>query len=147
LMLWSVIFIIACIVWLGYATWPFMFAEHVISDEEAHLALGHKTEEGKAFPDFPWADLKGKDADKIDDAIAFAWFWRLTTAGIAFFLLIMHSLVVIGGVKMQQLESYGWGMTAAILTILFGTFFGLLLGIWCIMVLRDPKVIKAFEHE
>jgi hypothetical protein len=104
-------------------------------------------EEGKAWSDFNWADLKGANAAKIDDAIAAAWVWRLSYAGAAAFLIIMNAIVVVGGVKMQQLESYGWGMAASILAILFGGVVGLALGIWCIMVLRDPKVIKAFEHE
>jgi hypothetical protein len=147
LILWSVILIIGNVVSLGWMTWPFMFAEHVLTDEEAHLALGHKTEEGKAFPDFPWADLKGADLAKIEDATAEQVQIRLIVSGINVFLIIMHALVVVGGVKMQQLESYGWGMAAAILSIIFGTFIGLLVGIWCITVLRDPKVILAFEHE
>jgi hypothetical protein len=148
LMLWSTILIILGVVNVAWWTWPFMFAEHVLTDEEAHLAVGHKPPgEGQAWPEFKWEDAKGPDLAKLDDATAASVTLRLIIAGPSVFLIIMNALIIVGGVKMQQLESYAWGMTASILAILFAGVIGLALGIWCIVVLRDPKVILAFEHE
>jgi predicted Zn finger-like uncharacterized protein len=142
--------VLLAIVTLGYATWPFMFAEHVISDEDAHIAIGSPNPgEGKAYSEFPWTEKRSSDKQaKLDDAIDWAWTWRLWTSGVAVFMILVHSLVVIGGVKMQNMDSYGWSMAASIIAILTSvTVVGFAMGIWCIVVLRNPKVIKAFEHE
>ena len=50
-------------------------------------------------------------------------------------------LVCFGASKMQSLESYAWGMIGAVLGI-----FPLLVGIFAIVMLREPRVIAGFEE-
>jgi hypothetical protein len=52
-------------------------------------------------------------------------------------------------VKMQQLESWGWSLAACIIALLGPAFgiFGILFGIWCLIVLNDPKVKEGFRYQ
>lgn len=59
---------------------------------------------------------------------------------------IYASLVCIGAFKMRTLESYGWAMTGAILTILLGGIW-MVIGIWALITLRDKDVIEGFAEE
>lgn len=58
-------------------------------------------------------------------------------------------LVVIGAGKMGRLESRGWAMTAAILTIIpcfnWCCLLGMPLGIWTLTVLSRPDVKEGFD--
>lgn len=55
--------------------------------------------------------------------------------------LVYGGLICVGASKMQNLESYAWGMVGAVLGIL-----PLLAGIFAIIALRDPRVIAGFEE-
>jgi hypothetical protein len=59
---------------------------------------------------------------------------------------IFAALICVGAFKMRTLESYGWAMTGAILTTLLGGVF-IVIGIWCIITLRDKDVIAGFAEE
>lgn len=59
---------------------------------------------------------------------------------------INASLICVGAFKMRTLESYAWGMTGAILCTLLGGIF-IVIGIWCIVTLRDRAVIEGFAEE
>jgi hypothetical protein len=70
-----------------------------------------------------------------------------TLAGLA--AAFMYLIVLIGAVKMKNLTSYGFAMTAAILSMLtccsLCEIVGLPLGIWALVVLRSPDVKAAFR--
>jgi hypothetical protein len=51
------------------------------------------------------------------------------------------TLIILGASRMQNLESYTWAMTGAVLGIL-----PLLAGIYAIIALRNPKVVAGFEE-
>jgi hypothetical protein len=56
--------------------------------------------------------------------------------------------LIIGGWRMRQLKSYGLAMIAAVLAILpcdIAWPIGVPIGIWALVVLRDPAVREAFE--
>jgi hypothetical protein len=61
----------------------------------------------------------------------------------------MYLIVLIGAVKMKNLTSYGFAMTAAILSMLtccsLCEIVGLPLGIWALVVLCAPDVKAAFR--
>lgn len=63
--------------------------------------------------------------------------------------LTVNSLILIGGVKMMKLQTWGLALTAAILVMLpCGSFcccLGLPLGIWAIILLNKPEVKGAFR--
>ena len=57
-------------------------------------------------------------------------------------------LMIVGGLKMLRLESYGWSMAACITAVLplhaLGVI-GLVVGIWGLVVLNQRDVRKAFR--
>jgi hypothetical protein len=72
------------------------------------------------------------------------------TAGIigAVIGLGFAAVILMGGIKMKQLQSYGLVMTAAIFALLpCGNCccIGLPLGIWALVVLNKPEVKNAFS--
>src|SRR5205809_341506 len=57
-------------------------------------------------------------------------------------------VMIIGALKMMRLESYRWAMTASILALLPCSpvgLFGLVMGIWSLIVLNRRNVIAAFD--
>jgi GYF domain 2 len=62
--------------------------------------------------------------------------------------LVLAGLMLLGGIKMKRLESYGLAMTAAVLAMLpcsLCCVLGLPLGIWSLVVLTKPEVKSAFH--
>jgi hypothetical protein len=56
--------------------------------------------------------------------------------------------LIIGGWRMRQLKSYGLAMVASILALLpcgIAWLIGLPMGIWALVLLRDPSVRDAFD--
>jgi predicted Ser/Thr protein kinase len=56
--------------------------------------------------------------------------------------------LIIGGWRMRQLKSYGLAMVASILALLpcgIAWLIGLPMGIWALVLLRDPSVREAFD--
>jgi len=68
-------------------------------------------------------------------------------AGGSFLMLICHTLILIGGLKMLRMESYAWAMTGAIAAIIPFTILSLVgigLGIWALVALSRKGVREAF---
>jgi hypothetical protein len=63
--------------------------------------------------------------------------------------IVIGVLILIGGLKMRKLESYGLVMTAAILSIIPCTtsccLVGIPIGVWAVVVLMRPEVKSAFH--
>ena len=58
--------------------------------------------------------------------------------------------MIVGGLRMLRLQSYGWAMTACIVAVLpFNPvgFIGLIIGIWGLVVLNQPSVRAAFGRQ
>jgi hypothetical protein len=72
---------------------------------------------------------------------------RIIIMSIAVVGLTFASLITVGGYKMRTLESYGWAMTGSILAIMLGFGIFTIIGIWCVITLRDKAVIAGFEEE
>lgn len=72
-------------------------------------------------------------------------------AGIAFAVIaiIVGVVVILGAIKMKNLESYTFSLTACILSLIPCVSpccpLGLIFGIWGIVVLNDPQVKAAFR--
>lgn len=66
---------------------------------------------------------------------------QLQVVFIGFVALTWGSLICFGASKMQALESYAWALAGAVLGV-----FPLLVGIFAIITLRDPRVIAGFEE-
>ena len=62
--------------------------------------------------------------------------------------LLSGIVMIVGGLKMLRLQSYGWAMTACVIAVLpFNPvgFIGLIIGIWGLVVLNQPSVRAAFR--
>jgi hypothetical protein len=63
--------------------------------------------------------------------------------------LLSGILMIVGGLKMLRLESYGWSLAACIVAVLpFNPvgILGLVVGIWGLVVLNQRDVRKAFQR-
>ena len=63
--------------------------------------------------------------------------------------ICLSGLILLGGIKMRKLESYGLAMTASIIALFPCTspccLLGLPIGIWAVVVLSKPEVKSAFH--
>jgi hypothetical protein len=69
--------------------------------------------------------------------------------GVALLGVVLSVVVIVGAVKMKNLESRSFAMAAAVVVMLPvfmpGFLLGLPLGIWALVVLSDPQVKPLFE--
>jgi hypothetical protein len=67
-------------------------------------------------------ELKDEDLDVVEEAEAASRVVRFIVIGVYVLLLLYNGVTIFGAVKMQNMESRGWGIAAAIMTILpFGS--------------------------
>jgi hypothetical protein len=71
--------------------------------------------------------------DEINDALPFV--------GLGLLMFFWGGLVCFGAFKMQNLESYSWALAGAVLGSI-----PLLVGLFALITLRDPKVIAGFQE-
>jgi predicted Ser/Thr protein kinase len=77
------------------------------------------------------------------------WVELLIIAAVMGLNLPLGIVVLIGGLKMRKLESYGLAMTASILAVVpsgVGCIIGLPFGIWSLIVLLRPEIRAAFDR-
>jgi hypothetical protein len=142
LIAWGAIVVIANLIAFCWAVFPFIFSNEWV---EIAVEIGITAKEGQALPVIDRKSLS-KDKLALVEAAEYAFMvthiiWGIVCA----FWMILAGLIVFGGVKMQMLESYGWAMTSSIMAIVIGGLFGILIGIWCLMVLNDPKVKEGYR--
>jgi len=79
------------------------------------------------------------------------WLFVLLQILISIIVFLYNGFIVIGTVKIQNLEGYGWGITACILGMLplcsWCWIMSLISGIVCLITLRNPQVIEGFEYK
>jgi hypothetical protein len=67
-------------------------------------------------------ELKDEDLDVVEEAEVASRIIRFIIIGVYIFLLLYNGITIFGAVKMQNMESRGWGIASAIMTILpFGS--------------------------
>jgi hypothetical protein len=116
--------IIACLlltVGLFWAVFPFVFSDYVVDHEEVlkeHFK-GQKDAKNKSIPQ------ERKDVDKnpqmkqiVDNATDDAVKLRVTLISIFVVGLVYYAVMAMSVVRMQQLESYRWAMTGAIMAMI-----------------------------
>ncbi len=63
--------------------------------------------------------------------------------------ILVSGLILLGGIKMKNLENHGLAMTASIIAMIPCIspccLLGLPIGIWCVVVLSKPEVKSAFH--
>lgn len=69
------------------------------------------------------SELKDEDLDVVEEAEMASRIWHFILMGVYIFMFAYNAVTIVGAVKMQNMESRGWGIASAILTILpFGTW-------------------------
>ena len=139
---------LGCVVYLltiAWAVFPLIFSPEWVDPAEVSDRKPAKPDE--PMPEVKRADLKKDQLARLDDLNQDYLVFHLCVmaGGIVGFLI--NGLVVFGAVKMQNLESYAWAMAGCIIAILFGTLFGAIMGIWCLVLLLDKQVKEAFRVE
>jgi uncharacterized Zn finger protein (UPF0148 family) len=100
---------------------------------------------------------QSKETAKGADAVPLGllkWVFVLIVSAICIFYLVYDSLIIIGAVRIQHQESYGWGMAGCILGIIpiFGGcplfYIGrLVASIVTLIALRNPVVVEAYDYK
>ncbi len=131
---------------VGYGAFPFLFSEHLGVKPQGVLkdAKGASvTKEWKDLTKDELATIENAEANKLLELIGYI------AGGIIG--MIYNGVIVLGAVKMQNLESYGWSMASAIMTIIpiSGALplLSSLIGVAGLMTLRDPKVMAGFYYK
>ncbi len=107
-----------------FAFWPMVFSDSVI-DHEKFLEKYYK-EKGtkdaadkiKSIPKERKEITNKEELAALEDAEDAERIGRFIAIGVYVLLLIYNAIAIIGAVKMQNLESRGWGIASAIMTIL-----------------------------
>jgi hypothetical protein len=122
-----------------FSFWPMVFSPTILDHEEVlerHYKQKGDKDAASKIKSIPKErkDLKKEDLAVVEDAEADEYVWRFILMGTYIFMLIYNGVTILGAVKMQNLESRGWGIAASIMTILpfgaaglgglvFGVFF------------------------
>jgi hypothetical protein len=132
-----------------WAVFPLIFSSEWVNNAEVLGKMAGKEDE--ALPVIERKDLSKADLAKVEAAESEFLISHLGYMAGSIVGLLINGLVVFGAVKMQNLESYAWGITASIVGMLFSNFcclpLGLIFGIWCLVTLLDKQVKEAFKIE
>ncbi|HZT80368.1 MAG TPA: hypothetical protein VFA26_09105, partial [Gemmataceae bacterium] len=139
-MIWAVLGLVIGLGNLACAGFPLIFSEELVSAESVL-----KDKDGKPITK-ERKDLTKDELAQVEAVEFVVMIWRLVWVAAAVVGLVYHGLIIFGAVKAQNLESYGWGMASAIMTIISGGIIGILIGIWAIRTLTDPEVKAGFAY-
>jgi len=103
--------------------WPMVFTDSVLSEAQWKQVLidhyeGDKSAKSRIEGIKERKDLKDDEDEIVRKAERSASFWRYLAMGGFILLLIYNGVAIIGAVKMQNLESRGWGIAASIMNLL-----------------------------
>lgn len=99
------------LLFVGWAIWPMIFADHILEPKDVLMDPNKKTEPLNK----EWKDLTDPQRAELQDKEDLAYEQHWWTLGAAIFAFFYGGFIAYGGVKMQMLESYPWAMTAAIM--------------------------------
>jgi predicted Zn finger-like uncharacterized protein len=130
--------------------WPMVFSESCV-DWKKVLSKHYKEDQNEVkrvegIKEFK--EVKDKDLAIVQDAEEIEKQWRFGMMGVFLVLLVYNAIVIVGAVKMQNLESRRWGIVSSIMTLLpmgaggFGYLiyfaFTATIGGWLLDELADP---------
>src|SRR5262245_19229882 len=147
----SAVICIGALVAVGVFVWKFIFPPEFWVDPGTVLTKDSTLKKDTNLPkDDPPPPKKREEYDKnkelpkIEEAEEeeknFCIIWAIVSGVI----MIYYAVVAMATVKMQNLESYNWAMTAGIMASV--SLIGAPLGIWAISLLRQPDIKAAFEY-
>lgn len=111
---------IAIILYVGTFIWamfPFLFSEHFISDGEMAVALNITRKEDKdAIIHLPEEkDWTAEQRARVEETVWAAKLVNFGILGTVTFFSFLTGIAIFGAVKMQTMESWGWGLAGTIL--------------------------------
>lgn len=143
--------------------WPFLFNDRILDPADFFGLNRGKDSEGdkkdgseKKQKQRVSADSDGKvDVSKLSDDLKNQFYsaedakwWELVLCiGIGALVIAYNSVIIVGGVRMQNMESYTFSMIAGIMA--FGASFpglGQVAGLMAVTTLRSKKVIDGFFY-
>lgn len=142
----GVLEVVIAVAIIGMYGWPLIFSQEWV-DPHLVVTSKQKLKEDEAPPPIDLKDLKPEQREQLDQMNQAYLILHVIVMVACLPGLVIGVLIVVGGVKMQQLESYAWAMTACILCIVFGGLLGILVGVMCLMTLNDPGVKEGFRYE
>jgi hypothetical protein len=147
LMIFSSLNILGCAILWFIFLFPFVFSDSFVPDEEYAKIMDLKLKEDQAINRKGKTELTDDEKAKLapfemaNMTICLIWVISMTIE------IAIQGLIIFGCVKAQMLESYAWGMVAAIVAIVTGGLISIALGIWVLIVLNQPEVKKGFEFK
>jgi magnesium-transporting ATPase (P-type) len=166
LMLSAFIAVILGVLSIAYGAWPFLFSNDIVDparvlnapkktdeDESKATAKPAAAKKQASIPIDPEGNvmvdqLNSEQKAKLDDARDERW-WELFIYMVAGAVVIAYNVVIIvGGVRMQNMESYTWSMVASIMSFIPPSLpaLGQLAGVMALTTLRSKKVIEGFFY-
>jgi predicted Zn finger-like uncharacterized protein len=146
----SAVICIGALVAVGVFVWKFIFPPEFWVDPGTALTKDATLKKDTNLPkDDPPPPKKREEyskeeirkiEDKEDEEKTFCITWAIVSGVV----MIYYGVVAMATVKMQNLESYNWAMTAGIMAAV--SLIGAPLGIWAISLLRQPDIKAAFEY-
>jgi hypothetical protein len=158
LMLCAFITILVSVLVLAYAAWHFLFMENLGLDIGAVVNMNKKKDGedksggGGGASNVPTdVDLSKLTPEQKDRywQVHDAWLWFLIFLIVAsLFVIGYNAVIIVGGVKMQNMESYSWSMIATIMAFVPLCFPGLgqIAALMSLTALRSKKVIDGFFY-
>lgn len=135
----SAFFVFFQVIYFLFMLFPIIFTEH-------HGVDARDVLRNDRIDDFDnWSQFKGEDLEKLLTAEKEDLYERILSMIGNVIAIIYGTVIVIGAVKMQNLESYAWAMTGSIMAII--TLLALIPGIICIVVLRKPEIKAGFAEK
>jgi hypothetical protein len=160
---------LACLVgiWSVFrGAWPFLFLEDIvdatdfngpapkdIDDDEKPREKQKTATQKKLFPvkdktnELDFERLSPEQKQQYNDKRDEVWLWDVGYIIVGAILIAYNTVIIIGGVKMQNMEVYPLAMTASIMAL--GLSFpglGQLAGFICISTLRSKKVLDGWFY-
>jgi hypothetical protein len=138
--LWSFIYLVVQV-------WPFIFKpEGGYSIDYEEELLDHYKDLGKnQKPPSDPKMLSAEDKEYVDKVQSDDTFWRIIKSVLLVLQIMWSFTIAVGAVKMQNLESYNWSMTSAIMAINPGN--AVFAGVWALVILNKPEVKAGFEFK
>ena len=164
LMLTGALVCIAGILTVAYGAWPFLFMDDILDPAKYFKAERAKDDEGETKKQSGAkkkanvsVNQEGKvELDKLSKELQDEfytardeeWWWLVGYMVGGGFAIFYNAIIIIGGVKMQNMESYTWSMVAAIMSFIPPSFpvLGQFAGLMALTTLRRKRVVDGFFY-
>jgi hypothetical protein len=158
---------LACIVGIGsvaYGAWPFLFSDEILDPAEffgfKKTSQDDDPEKREAASKRPKLMVQLSEDGKLDlskvpteernryyDARDERWWILVAFMAGGAFVIAYNAVIIIGGVKMQNMESYTWAMIASIMAfVLSFPGLGQIAALMALTALRSKKVVDGFFY-